>query len=91
MNKPPKTMTGAEFKFRFAPLLASLRDDDEIFFGSGDLSFYRAEDKLHTDGPRLINIEFNEIYKVLANQDDRRISAFIAALSSIVKHRPSLI
>ena len=70
MNKPPKTMTGAEFKFRFAPLLASLRDDDEIFFGSGDLSFCRSQDKLHTGGTRLINIEFNEVYKVLADPDD---------------------
>lgn len=70
MNKPPKTISGAEFKLYFAPLLASLRDDDEVFFGSGDLSFYRAEDKLHTDGPRLINIEFNEVYKVLADPDD---------------------
>jgi hypothetical protein len=60
----PKTMTGAEFKLRFKPLLDGLKDNDEIMFGGGELSFYRPKDRGPTDGPRLVDIEFNEIFKV---------------------------
>lgn len=70
MATPTKTMSGAEFKLRFGALVTSLHDDDEVFFGAGDLSFYRPKDRGPVDGPRLVQIEFNEVYKVLADPDD---------------------
>lgn len=70
MNKPPKTMSGAEFKLRFGALMASLHDDDEVYFGAGDLSFYRPKDRGPVNGPRLVNIEFNEVYIVVVDPDD---------------------
>lgn len=63
-TKPPKTMSGAEFRAHFGPLLASLKDDDEVFFGAGDLSFYRPKERGPIEGPRLVQIEFNEIYEI---------------------------
>lgn len=69
MSKP-KTMTGAEFKAHFAPLLKSLRDEDEVFFGGGDISFYRVKERGPVVGPRLVQIEFNEAFSVPPEQDD---------------------
>ena len=59
-----KTISGAEFKAHMRPLIDSLADDDEVFFGAGDLSFYRHKDRGPTVGPRLVQIEFNEVYTV---------------------------
>lgn len=70
MNNSKKTMTGSEFKRHFGALAAALHDDDAVFFGSGDLSLYRAKDRGPTNGPRLVNIEFNEVYTVIADSDD---------------------
>lgn len=69
MSKP-KTMTGAEFKMYFAPLLKSLRDEDEVFFGSGDISFYRIKERGPVAGPRLVQVEFNEVISVAADPED---------------------
>ena len=60
-----KTMSGAEFKLHFRDLLASLKDDDQITFGSGDLSFFRIKDRGPIEGPRIVQVEFNEVYKVI--------------------------
>ena len=60
-----KTMSGAEFKLHFRDLLASLKDDDQITFGSGDLSFSRIKDRGPIEGPRIVQVEFNEVYKVI--------------------------
>lgn len=60
-----KMMTGAEFKAWFAPLLRDLKDDDQVYFGSGDLSLMRPKDRGPTQGPRMVQIEFNEVYKVI--------------------------
>lgn len=65
----PKTMSGAEFKLRFGKLAAELKDDDEVYFGVGDLSFHRPKDRGATDGPRLVQIEFNELYSVTLDPD----------------------
>jgi hypothetical protein len=70
MHKPSKIMSGAEFKLHFALLLSTLKDDDEVFFGSGDLSFYRPKERGPVNGPRLVQIEFNEVYKILADPDN---------------------
>jgi hypothetical protein len=57
-------MTGAEFKLFFAPLVQSLTDDDQVYFGAGDLSFYRPKERGPIKGPRLVQIEFNEVYSI---------------------------
>ena len=66
----PKTMTGAEVKVRLLPDLLSLRDDDEVFFGGGDLSLHRVKERGPVDGPRLVQIEFNELYTVHSDLPD---------------------
>ncbi|BBB59926.1 hypothetical protein UNDKW_1653 [Undibacterium sp. KW1] len=66
------TITLGELRSRLA-WLKDLSDDTEIFFGSGDLTFYRAKTrkyKPNSDTPMLINIEFNEIYAVTASFPD---------------------
>lgn len=59
-----KAMTGAEFKLHFADLIASLKDDDQVFFGSGDLSFSRLKERGPVEGPRMVQVEFIELYRV---------------------------
>ena len=58
------TMTGAEFKERFQTFLNSLKDDDEVFFGSGDLTIHEIKPCRSGAGAQLYNIEFNEVYKI---------------------------
>lgn len=60
-----KMMSGAEFKERFMELARSLNDDDLVYFGNADLSLYRFKERGPLDGPRMVQIEFNEAYKVL--------------------------
>lgn len=69
MNKQ-KTLSAQEFRLHFAPLLESLKDDDVVYFGSGDLSFYRIKERGPVDGPRQVQIEFNEVYAVTASPSD---------------------
>ena len=59
-----KRMSGAEFRQFFEPLLRDLKDTDEVTFGSGDLSLYRPKERGPVDGPRLVQIEFNETYTI---------------------------
>lgn len=66
---PLKTISGAEFKQRFRTLLDSLSDDDQVYFGAGDLSFYRHKDRGPINGHQLVNIEFNEVYTVVVDPD----------------------
>lgn len=60
-------MTGIEFRLEFLTFLATLKDDDEVFFGSGDLSFHRFKPRGPTTGPQVYNLEFNEAYKITAD------------------------
>lgn len=64
-----KTITASELRVRMLDLLAELHDDDEVFFGSGDLSFNRVKDRGPTVGRRLVQIEFNEAYSIQADPD----------------------
>ena len=64
MANNTKTMTVAQLKAELWDLLSNAKDDDLVFFGSGDLSFHRLKERGPTDGPRLVQIEFNEPYKV---------------------------
>lgn len=63
----PKMMSGAEFKLRFLELAQSLNEDDQVFFGGGDLSFFRVKERGPINGPRVVQIDFNEVYKVIAD------------------------
>lgn len=65
----PKTMSGAEMKERFQPFLNELKDDDQVIFGAGDLSFSRFKDRGPKEGPRLVQIEFKEIYSITEDFD----------------------
>lgn len=60
----PKTISGAEFRAHFLELARMIKDDDEVFFGAGDLSLERVQERGPTEGPRLVQIEFNELYKI---------------------------
>lgn len=65
-----KTMSGDEFKKCLKPLLDSLHDDDEVFFGSGNISFYRVKERGPLpSGRRLVQVEFNEMISVSAEPD----------------------
>lgn len=59
-----KMMSGAEFKAHFKDLVDSLKDDDLVYFGSADLSMYRVKERGPLQGPRMVQIEFNETYEV---------------------------
>lgn len=61
-----KSMSGAEFKEHFGELIRSLKDEDKVTFGGADLSLYRLKERGPTDGPRIVQIEFNEVYKVIS-------------------------
>lgn len=61
-----KMMSGAEFKAVFGELAKSLKDDDQVFFGAGDLSFFRTKERGPINAPRLVQIEFNEVYTITA-------------------------
>jgi len=59
-----KMMSGAEFKAEFSELLRSLKDDDLVYFGAADLSLYRLKERGPINGPRMVQIEFNEVYTI---------------------------
>jgi hypothetical protein len=63
----PKTMSGAEVKARLLPELLSLKDDDELYFADGTISFHRCKDRGPENGPRMVQVEFNEVIKVIAD------------------------
>ncbi len=65
----PKTITVAELRIRLLNQLNALDDNDEVFFGVGDLSLYRVKDRGPVTGPRLVQIEFNEVYSVTLDSD----------------------
>ncbi|MFM0022161.1 hypothetical protein [Paraburkholderia azotifigens] len=63
----PYKMTVGEFKRRIADYVKDLPDDAEIYFGQGDLSFYRMKNRSYfesSDTPNLVQIEFNQVYEV---------------------------
>lgn len=64
-----KTMSGAEFKLHFTQLCSGLKDDDEVTFGGGALTFNRAKNRGPVAGPQRVDIEFNELFKVTYDPD----------------------
>lgn len=65
----PKTITIAELRVVLLNQLNAMSDNDEVYFGTGDLSLYRLKDRGPVTGPRLAQIEFNEVYSVTADPD----------------------
>lgn len=59
-----KTITMAELRARLLDELNALPDDVLVTFGNGDLSLHRLKDRGPLNGPRLVQIEFNEVYRV---------------------------
>lgn len=62
----PKTMTIAELKVRLLNELNAMDDNDEVTFGGGQLSFHRPKDRGPITGRRMVDIEFNEVFTVIA-------------------------
>ena len=60
-----KIMTGAEFKKEFTELIHGLKDDDWVYFGGADLSFSRFKERGPVEGPRMVQIDFNEVYNIV--------------------------
>lgn len=61
-----KMMSGAEFRERFLDLVQSIKDEDTVYFGAADLSFNRVKERGPVEGPRIVQIDFNEVYKVIS-------------------------
>ena len=59
-----KSMSGAELKLHFKQLCRGLKDNDEVTFGGGLLTFNRAKNRGPIQGPQSVDIEFNELFKV---------------------------
>lgn len=70
--KDMHTLSGAEFKAHFQPLLDGLKDSDMVFFGSGNISFYRFRERgpAQADAPRLVQVAFNEVISVQPFPDE---------------------
>jgi hypothetical protein len=60
----PKTISGEEFRLHLLELAKAIKDDDRVYFGSGDLSLSRVKERGPVDGPRLVQIEFTELYRI---------------------------
>lgn len=62
----PKTITLGELKSQLA-CIWDAPDDTEIYFGMGDLDFYRPKTRLYrsdSNVPAVVQIEFNEMYEI---------------------------
>ena len=59
MDKEPNTITVGRLRRE----LAIYSDDDELFFGGGDLTYVRAKPR-NAGTPILVQIEFGELYHV---------------------------
>lgn len=59
-----KTISGLELKRLLQDFINTLEDDAQVSFGSGDLTLYRVKERGPVEGPRMVQIEFNQAYKV---------------------------
>ena len=64
-----KTITVGELRTRMLDELNSLPDDALVTFGAGDLSFIRLKNRGPIAGPAVMNVEFNEVYRVTMPAD----------------------
>lgn len=65
-----KTISGLEFRLMFKELVDNLKDDDLVYFGSGDLSVQNPKERGPLNGPREVQIRFNELYTINPDQPD---------------------
>lgn len=61
-----KTITIRELRLRLLDELNAMNDEDEVSFGGGQLSLYRPKDRGPINGPRVVDIEFNEVFTIIA-------------------------
>ena len=59
-----KTISGKEFRLMFQELVENLKDDDLVYFGNGDLSVQNPKERGPADGPREVQLRFNELYDI---------------------------
>lgn len=69
MDKALKTISVGELRVRLLDQLNALPDDAVVYFGAGDLSLYRPKHRGPVNGPILLQIEFNEVYRVTSGDD----------------------
>lgn len=60
-------MSREEFQDFSRHVLEHAQVGDSIYFGSGNLSFYRLKNRGPKEGPAMLFIEFNEAYNVTAD------------------------
>ena len=60
-----KFMSGMEFRARFAHLVQTIKDEDLVYFGNADLTFSRLKERGPKEGPRMVQIEFGQMYNVI--------------------------
>ncbi len=70
MKKKIKTITVAELRVGLLNELNALNDNDEVTFGGGRLSFSKTKHRGPKSGEKLVDIEFNEVYEVVADPND---------------------
>jgi hypothetical protein len=59
-----KTITVEELRKKLLNELNALPDDARVYFGNGNLSLYRPKHRGPVNGPVLLQIEFNEVYRL---------------------------
>lgn len=64
-----KTITVGELRALMLDELNALPDDAVVTFGAGDLTFGRLKHRGPINGPAVVNVEFNELYRVTMQSD----------------------
>lgn len=59
-----KTITGQQFRLMFKDLVDNLKDDDLVYFGTGDLSVQNPKERGMPGARREVQIRFNELYEI---------------------------
>lgn len=67
MTRPKITLLG-EIRRDLEELLKE-SDDTRLTFGAGDLSFQRFKNRGPIEGPKVIQMQFNELYSVTLDTD----------------------
>jgi hypothetical protein len=68
--KAIKTITVKELRVFMLAELNALQDSDKVTFGGGRLSFSKVKNRGPKSGEKLVDIEFNEVYEVVADPND---------------------
>lgn len=68
MTTKCRTITVGEFRERIWNQLSAYPDETPVYFGQGDLVFYRVKDRGDSGSP-FLQIEFNQVYKLMVDPD----------------------